>query len=409
MTSILDGVHSNINDQVYQYKRLESPSGIRVLELQGNNDGVLSCSIQHVDISKAQYSALSYAWGNPEKSFRLEVQDENNQVKGSILLTKTIYNALTNLWNTIGIQPKIFWADQICINQNDDVEKGHQVSMMNRVYRNAQQVVTYLGPQEPFDREVISLIKSAHHFIDTSLATNNTNKASLLNHSEVAAKLQAGLLRDPTLLPGLRTILRGEWCRRLWMVPENVVNRYTIMLRGNLVVPWIAVVNVSSFISSYISDDSALFPDHEEASSIGLTVMRNLHQDLNHPEGPEHVALLEQIWCFESFQCADQRDKIYALLSISRDTPLLNITPDYTKPVEYVFRHSAARLLETSSSLKLLRFSVRDPFEHPTLPTWVPAWGEFIHQRRALIQSFSSYLPCFLFLEGMKTWRIAVH
>jgi hypothetical protein len=37
-----------------------------------------------------------------------------------------------------------FWIDAICINQNDDIEKGHQVNNMRRIYSNATDVWAWL-------------------------------------------------------------------------------------------------------------------------------------------------------------------------------------------------------------------------------------------------------------------------
>jgi hypothetical protein len=40
------------------------------------------------------------------------------------------------------------WADGICINQNDDVEKSKQVAMIGEIYAGAHKTIIYLGPSE---------------------------------------------------------------------------------------------------------------------------------------------------------------------------------------------------------------------------------------------------------------------
>jgi hypothetical protein len=40
------------------------------------------------------------------------------------------------------------WIDAICINQQDNEEKDHQVQHMGEIYRNAKLVVVWLGPSK---------------------------------------------------------------------------------------------------------------------------------------------------------------------------------------------------------------------------------------------------------------------
>jgi hypothetical protein len=40
------------------------------------------------------------------------------------------------------------WVDVICIDQSNDVKKGPQVAIMGEIYRLAERVVVWLGPEE---------------------------------------------------------------------------------------------------------------------------------------------------------------------------------------------------------------------------------------------------------------------
>ena len=40
----------------------------------------------------------------------------------------------------------MLWVDAICINQEDQTEKGHQVSQMRDIYKGADEVLIWLGP-----------------------------------------------------------------------------------------------------------------------------------------------------------------------------------------------------------------------------------------------------------------------
>jgi hypothetical protein len=47
------------------------------------------------------------------------------------------------------------WYDALCINQNDEQERGHQVEMMGEIYKMAYWVLAWLGTpdfREPHDK-----------------------------------------------------------------------------------------------------------------------------------------------------------------------------------------------------------------------------------------------------------------
>jgi hypothetical protein len=40
----------------------------------------------------------------------------------------------------------IIWADAICMNQDDPLERNHQIKLMTRIYSKAKRVLVWLGP-----------------------------------------------------------------------------------------------------------------------------------------------------------------------------------------------------------------------------------------------------------------------
>lgn len=64
------------------------------------------------------------------------------------------------------------WVDALCINQSDDKERAHQVSMMDQIYACANQAVIYLGEVEqlafPSPRKELT----SHEVDQASIALN---------------------------------------------------------------------------------------------------------------------------------------------------------------------------------------------------------------------------------------------
>lgn len=89
------------------------------------------------------YKALSYNWGGfqhePRKGVPKVLVDGHQ-----INLTQNLYSALRHVRRPD--QNIFLWADAICVNQDDPREKGHQVKQMGYIYKNAEEVLIWLGP-----------------------------------------------------------------------------------------------------------------------------------------------------------------------------------------------------------------------------------------------------------------------
>lgn len=82
---------------------------------------------------RRDYKCLSYCW-------LTTVQDAAILVDGCrFRVTSNLLSALRNVRKRR--EKALVWVDQICINQNDFVERGHQVSIMKFIYNRARQVV----------------------------------------------------------------------------------------------------------------------------------------------------------------------------------------------------------------------------------------------------------------------------
>lgn len=125
----------------YVYKPLLVPDSIRVLQLQpASFDAPLSgsfCSVVLDAHPPPVYMALSYTWGDP-KSTAMVKRDT-----GFLGIGSNLEAALRHIRSPD--QPVRLWVDALCINQCDIPKKNSQVKNMGRVYKNAQEVLLWLG------------------------------------------------------------------------------------------------------------------------------------------------------------------------------------------------------------------------------------------------------------------------
>ena len=120
-----------------------SDNAIRVLKLIGTaSSGDPIYSLIHVELSQQpRFNALSYVWGSGLNARSINCDGKVLQT------TEKSFEALAGLKSPIWTDGLPIWIDSICINQDDKTEKACQVTMMHQIYRRAETVIIWLGPE----------------------------------------------------------------------------------------------------------------------------------------------------------------------------------------------------------------------------------------------------------------------
>ena len=128
-------------DRMYQYTSIQSKNEVRVLEVfsaRPERSLHLEGSLVTVRLEdKPDFEALSYAWDQPMLNQKLQL------TTGCLFITENLAAGLRQM--RFSDQPRRLWIDVVCINQKDSTEKGHQVMLMSKVYREAKCVLVWLG------------------------------------------------------------------------------------------------------------------------------------------------------------------------------------------------------------------------------------------------------------------------
>lgn len=140
----------------YEYIPLTAPRTIRLLELHpGKGSDPVEVSLITKPLSNAPaFEAISYCWGDP--SDRREVICNGCQLS----ITTSLFTGLEHFRprplshsdsdsDSDSAPSRVLWADAICINQSDMVERSAQVKLMPFVYSLARRVLIWLGPLSP--------------------------------------------------------------------------------------------------------------------------------------------------------------------------------------------------------------------------------------------------------------------
>ncbi|KAF3763175.1 HET-domain-containing protein, partial [Cryphonectria parasitica EP155] len=101
----------------------------------------IRCVLETYDVADAlslDFVALSYVWGQDRPRRKINL---NGVI---IIIRENLYQALRIL-QASNFDHTYFWIDAICINQDDPLERGHQVGLMKEIFSGAACVVSWLG------------------------------------------------------------------------------------------------------------------------------------------------------------------------------------------------------------------------------------------------------------------------
>lgn len=151
----------------YCYSRLSNPGNIRLLRLlpHKNPKAPIQCQLfeyplQELGQGVHLYEALSYVWGSEEgkQHIYIESDDKDDDLR-RLLVTQNLYTVLLQVRNRFF--GRVMWIDAVCINQENNDEKGQQVQSMARIYAYADRVIVWLGEAASDSGEAFEAIRKA--------------------------------------------------------------------------------------------------------------------------------------------------------------------------------------------------------------------------------------------------------
>lgn len=181
-----------------------------------------------------EYTALSYVWaqedpGTLERENRLIIHCKDHRHEARLWP-----NCWSALWHLCKINRPLtltIWVDSICIDQKNDEEKEHQISLMCGIYRSAQTTYFWLG-------EATKDTNKSMDFLSRNIIATNTRgfENTLLMVIQIFKYL--GTLRQYPHRSGLQDIFGRQWIKRLWTLQECLLSSNGFIVCGEKLVPW---------------------------------------------------------------------------------------------------------------------------------------------------------------------------
>ncbi|EOD44888.1 Heterokaryon incompatibility protein [Neofusicoccum parvum] len=317
----------------YRYKRLTSSAATRLVQIQpssASGSGIVVNLTEAFPAGPLEYDALSYTWGTSEPDKSIAANNDRR-----LLVTDNLARAMRRFRHPTEVVN--LWIDQLCINQNNPLERSHQVAMMGTIYRSARKVIVWLGDD--------------YHILDDG--TKFDLKPGLRLAGQILDKIREvpGLKFDwsssfgSSRLPragnkhwqALASILRLPWFGRMWIVQEVVLSSCIEVYCGREMFTWEEVGQIVAYLDC---DEYRDFNIRNSELVTELPFSRINRIKRQHEQGVR-PDLFELMLACRHFGATDERDKIYALLELGEH----DITPDYSMTPRDVFVDFAARTI----------------------------------------------------------------
>jgi hypothetical protein len=345
-----------------------------------------------------RYKALSYTWGTNKETQEMYVNGRK--------LTITLSLALALLHLRQETKTLKVWIDQICINQDDKAEKTEQVGLMDRIYRNTEEALVWLGPAADMSDAIFDIFNTlgafAEHF-------NMLRYFTRENYHELHAIEQQVCPNDPKTIEyhafcdsvmqnfthaffaSLITFYKRPWFTRAWVVQEFslppkvtfVCGHKTIRAETLMVVLQIISLTMVPKIAERSPEDCGMttvlktFKEMNTLQPFFSSRQRRKAWDEGRINGDSLYHLLYRVCVEQSVQATRGCDMVYGLLGLANNTKELKIKPDYSEDNDNVqtaltYTHTAKAII-TSGKVDLL-ICAQHMKKDLTLPSWVPDW-----------------------------------
>lgn len=372
----------------YKYSPLASDCMFRVSTLLPGKEGdKICCNLVNTLLHPAEnYVALSYSWGDP-RATRVPIVCDGKDID----ITPSLAGALRMLRHPT--QWRCMWADGLCINQDDDVEKGRQVVVMDKVYEYASEVVVWLGPDpENIASDCFDLIQDTNKYLDALMLLPDGN-------FEVSAPIDRQRLNsDPSRWAKVIKLTSLSWFQRVWVVQEAALAKRCVLVWGRQQMDFAELCELALLLSVrtdlHIHGNTGALADvflFAHCTYQNLTTWRTTlplveyHQEQMGYFGCSFLHVLD---VGRKLQATHGVDRVYAFLGnpLARrseedgDPNETIVKPDYSKHELQVYCETAAALIRDPRNAPFVFGFVSHTEEIDIdgrhLPSWVPRWDK---------------------------------
>ena len=304
-------------------------SHMRLLTIQPAERDALHFRLESLSLTAIpDYIALSYAWGTEKPTEKIWVNGTNFYVRPNL------HRFLTHITAKKPVGTVLF-VDAVCIHQTDIAERESQVLLMRAIFRNASEVIAWLGPAQLLsESDSHRCLKDFQDTMDKLSSPTGLSwvvkrpRSDLQKVFEVLDKALSVSERAAIL-----TSFRQPFWQRLWIVQEVILAQNLTMQFDHITLdPEVFISLYGGYVNPlHMDSDSptllgSLLPDIGEKGMFqiyDLMLYRRVWGERIRQGTP--IRLYEAISRFYHQKSSEPRDKVFGLLGLTQS----NIVPDY--------------------------------------------------------------------------------
>ncbi|KAF2094562.1 hypothetical protein NA57DRAFT_80364 [Rhizodiscina lignyota] len=360
-----------------------------------------------------EFTALSYTWDAQARYRPLLIGEPPQQRR--LNMTPNLEAYLRETQDREDAR-KVYdwrWIDAICINQGDKKEKGEQVPRMREIYGKAERIDIWLGAAKWYTHLAFTFMdnwKSLRGQEDQSKVKRNFTKTDRMFYKkerspERIQQHEARIRRQnddlaSEMLKAIKDMARGyeellnhDYWRRVWVFQEITTPKSDDSLTvccGNHRAAWKYFKQIqpsngrpdihSKFNSILTPDEKRLFveelalivDDLIGAYNNNIENLSSKSSERAGDAGDADLATCETLESCKVLQASDPRDKLYALLQLTKDRGIIPANYDVSFSVESAYTNFAVAMIKDHKNLDILGcVGIQSTLN---LPSWVPDW-----------------------------------
>jgi hypothetical protein len=364
------------DDIVHTYAPLPGPGFIRLMHVEPalHADTPLRFSFQIAELARvvAKYEAVSYTWGRPILKHPLYIDDRTY-----VSVTQNLDKALRRLRHPA--TTRVLLADAVCINQVDSDEKSTQIPLMARIFRGASTVLAWLDDGAEEERGMVILERLSRYGMSENEGERIADRRLRMNGSHTS--------EDNVLI---HKFLNLAWFTRLWIIQEIVMNADVVLFCGMSSMTWTRFpVALSNY--RYIQTPATRLVDQHKLDALEtITKVWAQHNLTDRSQTgtrggqpAEQESIFDLVETFSGYGCADPRDQIFALYSMTQDIQSSNyvgdlrcvrMDVDYSSSIRQIYQQFASACIPRSKPVLDAVLARQYSPRCENLPSWVPDW-----------------------------------
>ena len=366
---------------------------IRVLAIQpGAFEDTIKCQLYYVQLNgevgvQAEYDALSYVCGSPRDRQEIHIQlpgMEHGEYESMLCITRSAEQAIRHLRHIKDIVN--MWVDAACINEGDKSERAQQVRMMGTIFARARRVHVWIGSGHAGNEAALRVIRDAynvHHLLcaggekcDCPGTRHNPSheikkigealggipsrhrdlRAVMKFHEKSfnhSAREYAGGINGSHVSKLMSHLFDNSWFRRVWVIQEIMKSRTALVHCATEIISWRELITVHSWLAS---EDFMQIEPHVHPSMVTMPRIWSSLSPFSEPQRidvrthkafaldaqPQAEEIFKVFISSLDLKATDNRDKIFAILSLAKDTANEEkmpaaLRPNYEKSSARVF------------------------------------------------------------------------